>query len=100
MALPTPREQRLARWVFWSLTVVMLALIYRDLWSGVWEESVATGERWWRQLLVAVEPVATKPAPKGLPVAEPSPPADAKRAPQTVGDVIANLQQGSGAAAP
>ena len=76
------------------MTVVMLALIYRDLWSGVWAECVALGERWWRQLAVSSEPVTTRPEPKAVPVAKPRPPRDAGRAPRTVGDVIANLQQG------
>ena len=94
MDAPTAREQRLARWVFWSLTMVMLALIYRDLWSGVWSEAVATGERWWQQQVVSVEPVVQAPAvpSQSLPVSTPKPVEQA--VPQTVGDVIANLQQG------
>jgi len=108
----SPREQQLARWLFWSLLAVMLALIYRDLWFGAWSQAADAGGRWWRQLTQMVEEAA---APDDAPVQQavmpapaPVPPASApegsaseipapkERAPQTVGDLIANLQQQDG----
>jgi len=95
IAPTTARERRVARSVFWLLTVAMMMLIYRSDCLGVWSEVVAMTARWLPvssesslpETVVATKPTPVLPTPV-LPTHVVSP-----AAPQTVGDLIADIQQ-------
>ncbi|MDX8414300.1 MAG: hypothetical protein R8J85_09465 [Mariprofundales bacterium] len=89
------REYRAARLIFWLLMVTMVTLIYRTVWLEALSDAVAIGDGWVRQISARFSPVEPLPEINHAPHNTLHLPASAlpPDSPQTVGDLIADIQQ-------